>query len=118
MLSRVLSTAEEWGPFSLYVRGEYNMLRPAPVTRERWPDTLAINDEIPNECRIGRDASGPACGTGPVSSNRGYASFHLLGHELSGGKIDSWLGPGYGSAMAWPNNAENVYAFHLNRSNR
>ena len=43
------------------------------------------------------------------------ASFHLLGHEISGGKSDAWLGPAAGGALAWTNNAENIYSFRINR---
>ena len=43
------------------------------------------------------------------------APFHLLGHEISGGKTDAWLGPAAGSSMAWSNNAENIYSFRVNR---
>jgi len=42
-------------------------------------------------------------------------SLHILGHEISGGKSDAWLGPGMGSAMPWSNNAENIYSFRINR---
>ena len=44
-----------------------------------------------------------------------YASVNMLGHEVSFGKHDEWLGPGEGSAMAWSNNAENIYAFQIDR---
>jgi len=42
-------------------------------------------------------------------------SFHFWGHEISGGKSDAWLGPAQGAAMAWSNNAENIYSFRINR---
>jgi hypothetical protein len=42
-------------------------------------------------------------------------SYHLLGHEISGGKTDAWLGPAYGSSMAWSDNAEDMYSFRINR---
>ena len=45
-----------------------------------------------------------------------YLSANFLGHVFSFGKQDEWWGPGMGSAMAYSNNAENVYAFHLNRT--
>ncbi|MDR3775080.1 MAG: capsule assembly Wzi family protein [Terracidiphilus sp.] len=44
-----------------------------------------------------------------------YASAHYLNHEISIGKQDEWLGPGMGGAMAYSNDAEDVYAFHINR---
>lgn len=44
-----------------------------------------------------------------------YLSVHVLNHEVSFGKQDDWLGPGLGSSMAYSNNAENIYSFHINR---
>ena len=44
-----------------------------------------------------------------------YLSVNLRNHEISIGKHDEWLGPGEGSAMAWSNNAENLYAFQIDR---
>jgi capsule assembly protein Wzi len=109
------STAEEWGPFSLYVRGEYEHAPSGTGYSREMADTLGINDEIPNEGPSDVMPQGQLAAQDPFRLIEAYASFHLLGHELSGGKIDSWLGPGYGSSMAWSNNAENVYAFHLDR---
>jgi hypothetical protein len=42
-------------------------------------------------------------------------SAHLLGHEITGGKTDAWLGPAAGGSMAWSNNAENIYSLRVNR---
>ena len=42
-------------------------------------------------------------------------SYHLLGHEVSFGKNDHWLGPDKGASMLWGNNAENIYDFEINR---
>src|SRR6202789_1616230 len=112
------STTEEWGPFSLYVRGEYQH---SPSGTANYPDallsTLAINDEIPFPFAGPYDIYpvGAIAGQNPFRLVEAYASFHVLGHEISGGKVDSWLGPAYGSAMAWSNNAENVYALHVDR---
>jgi hypothetical protein len=39
----------------------------------------------------------------------------VIGHEISFGKQDDWLGPGVGGAMAYSNNAENFYSFSINR---
>jgi hypothetical protein len=109
------STAEEWGPFSLYVRGEYQHAPSGTGYTRELADSLALVDEIPNEGPSDVMPVGDLAAQNPFRLIEAYGSVHLLGHELSGGKIDSWLGPGYGSAMAWSNNAENVYAFHVDR---
>jgi hypothetical protein len=112
------STTEEWGPFSLYVRGEYQH---APSDTVNYPTALltklANNDEIPFPFAGHLDVYpvGAIPAQNPVRLVEAYASAHLLGHEISGGKMDSWLGPSFGSSMAWSNNAENVYAFRVNR---
>ena len=44
-----------------------------------------------------------------------YVSANYLNHEISFGKQDSWLSPAQGGAMAYSNNAENIYSFRINR---
>jgi hypothetical protein len=44
-----------------------------------------------------------------------YVSAHVLGHEVSFGKQDQWLGPDRGASFAYSNNAENIYGFEVNR---
>ena len=58
---------------------------------------------------------------GPISSTaRGrvmeaYISANVWNHEISFGKVDQWLGPAQGASFAYSNNAENIYAFEINR---
>jgi hypothetical protein len=109
------STTEEWGPFSLFVRGEYQHTPSGTGYSRQLADTLGFNDEIPNEGPSDVMPEGELAGQNPFRLVEAYGSFHLLGHEISGGKSDQWLGPAYGGAMAWSNNAENVYSFQVNR---
>jgi hypothetical protein len=44
-----------------------------------------------------------------------YVSATVGNHIVSFGKQDEWLGPGQGGAFAYSNNAENIYAFRINR---
>ena len=44
-----------------------------------------------------------------------YVSANLWNHEVSFGKVDQWLGPAQGASFAYSNNAENIYAFEINR---
>src|SRR5205814_4767676 len=39
----------------------------------------------------------------------------LLNHEISFGKQHDWMGSSFGGGFAYSNNAENIYAFHVNR---
>jgi hypothetical protein len=112
------SSVNEWWRFSLYLRAEYQH---AP-SYEGYPlalaTTLSNNDEIPFVPPNEPQSTIPYGNTqaqNPFRILEATLSFHLLGHEISGGKSDAWLGPAQGSAMAWSNNAENIYSFRINR---
>jgi hypothetical protein len=44
-----------------------------------------------------------------------YLSYQIMDHVISFGKQDQWLGPAQGASMAFSNNAQNFYAFEVNR---
>jgi Capsule assembly protein Wzi len=113
------STVEEWGPFSLYVRGEYQHSPSATGYSFAMSNQLSIIDNIfvyapPNRPQ-------PTIPEGPIDAENPFRiveaslSGNLLKHEISFGKTDAWLGPAAGGAMAWSNNAENIYSFRVNR---
>jgi Capsule assembly protein Wzi len=112
------STVNELGPFSLYVRGEYQHSPAAAGYSYALASQLSTIDEIPygppNEPQATIPA-GPIAAQNPFRLVEASLSLHLFGHEISGGKTDAWLGPGAGGAMAWSNNAENIYSFRVNR---
>jgi hypothetical protein len=105
----------EWGPFSLYVRGEYQHAPSGTGYSTALATELLLPDEIPFVGPLPIVPAGNLPEQNPFRLVEAYGSYHLLGHEFSGGKTDAWLGPGYGSAMAWSNNAENIYSFRFNR---
>ena len=112
------STTEEYGPFSLYVRGEYQHAPSAAGYTVAQADGLSLEDQIPVTAYNAVQATIP---TGPISAQNPFRlveaalSVHLWGHEISGGKTDAWQGPGMGGGMSWSNNAENIYSFRINR---
>jgi Capsule assembly protein Wzi len=112
------STLEERGPFSLYVRGEYQHAPSGPGYSQALSAQLSAIDQIPFS---GFNDPQPTIPTGPIAAQNPFRlveatlSYHILGHEISGGKSDAWLGPGMGGAMDWSNNAENIYSFRINR---
>jgi len=59
--------------------------------------------------------AGPIAATTNGRVLEAYVSAQYLNHAFSFGKQDEWLGPGLGGSMAYSNNAENIYAFHINR---
>ena len=100
------------------MRGEYQHA-PAATGYSLAPrQHLADLDEIsllapPNVRRQFPPA--PIAAQNPFRLVEATLSYHILGHEISGGKSDAWLGPGMGGAMDWSNNAENIYSFRINR---
>jgi len=112
------STLNEYGRFSLYVRGEYQH---APVGNGysfALAQQLSELDDIPysgTNLNQPTDPQGPIAAQNPFRLQEATLSFHFLGHEISGGKSDAWEGPGLGSAMSWSNNAEDIYSFRIDR---
>jgi hypothetical protein len=113
------STVAEKGRFSFYLRAEYQHAPDATGYSQPLANQLSINDSIgpytaPNAPQATIPA-GPIAAQNPGRIVEATLSYHLLGHEISAGKSDAWLGPAMGSAMAWSNNAENIYSFRINR---
>lgn len=112
------SARAEAGRFSLYFRGEYQY---APSAAGYSPTLAAFLsntvDGIPFATSPPQDTipEGPIAAANDVRVMEANLSYHLLGHEVSFGKDDHWLGPDKGAAMLWSNNAENIYDFEINR---
>ena len=113
------SSLNETGRFSLYVRGEYQHSPAAQGYSPQLAEALWVEDMvIPYAVPYVPQATIPA---GPIAAENTFQlqeavlSVHLLGHEISGGKSDAWLGPAIGGSLAWSNNAENIYSFRINR---
>ena len=113
------SSVNEKGRFSLYLRAEYQH---APRVTGY---SLALANQLSDHDYVGPYAppnapqdtipAGPISAQNPFRIVEANLSFYVLGHEISGGKSDAWLGPAQGSSMAWSNNAENIYSFRINR---
>lgn len=109
------------GRFVLYARGEF---QGAPSTTGYSPalfQTLSVVDNTINPVTgvaYGVQSTIPQGPIGRATQGRFlevYLSYFLLNHEISLGKQDDWMGPGIGGGMAFSNNAENFYSFHVNR---
>jgi hypothetical protein len=113
-----LSARAGAGRLSLYVRGEVEHAPAAagysPTLAEFLSDTV---DGIPFAANPVQDTlpEGPIAATGAVRVMEANVSYHLLNHEISFGKSDHWMGPGKGASMLWSNNAEDIYAFEIDR---
>src|SRR5260370_40652368 len=103
------STVEEWGPFSLYVRGEYQHAPSANGYSVALATQLSLIDEIEYTGPQATIPVGSIAAQNPFRLVEADASFHPLDHESSGGKTDAWLGPATGSTRAWSDNADNIH---------
>lgn len=113
------SSTNEWGRLSLHVRGEYQHTPASVGYSLPLASFLSITyDQIPysgynlNQATI---PQGNISAQDPFRLVEATFSVHWGGTEFSGGKSDAWLGPAQGGALAWSNNAENIYSFRINR---
>ena len=114
------SSVNEYGRFSLYVRGEFQHAPAYEGYSYALASQLSCIDAIcpfvsPNNPQdtIPYGSTNDAVNT--FRLQEAYVSYHWWGHEISFGKSDSWWGPGLGGGMAWSDNSENPYAFRVNR---
>jgi Capsule assembly protein Wzi len=118
------------GRFALYVRGEFQGAPSAAGYSAAMAAVLSCGtctgvlqgDEIPFlSATTGAPYPQDTIPFGPIATiTRGslleaYVSYQIFQHVVSFGKQDEWLGPGLGGSMAYSNNAENIYAFHIDR---
>ncbi|MFZ1013025.1 MAG: capsule assembly Wzi family protein, partial [Terracidiphilus sp.] len=108
----------EAGRFSLYFRGEFQH---APSAVGYSPTLAAFLSNTTDDIPFASDPVQDTIPEGPIAAANhariveANLSYHLLGHEVSIGKNDHWLGPDKGASMLWSNNAENSYDFEINR---
>lgn len=113
-----LSARAEAGRLSLYFRGEVQHAPPATGYSPTLAAFLAnAVDDVPLATNPQQDTipAGPIAAANDFRIVEANLSYHLLGHEVSLGKDDHWLGPDKGASMLWSNNAENIYNFEINR---
>jgi hypothetical protein len=112
------SARAEAGRFSLYFRGEGQH---APSAAGYSPALATFLSNTVDLIPIATNPQQDTIPAGPIASANDFRvmeanlSYHLLGHEVSFGKNDHWLGPDKGASMLWSNNAENIYDFEINR---
>jgi hypothetical protein len=118
------------GRFTLYLRGEFQGAPSAAGYSAALAQTLSTIDQtsyfVPsstppygNTTAVFNQTTIPQ---GPIATAtqgrflEAYVSAQFLGHVFSFGKQDEWMGPAQGASMAYSNNAENIYALHINRT--
>jgi len=108
----------EYGRLSLNLRGDYQRSPSAPGYSQALGAYLSqTDDDIPIATNPVQDTLpiGPIGAISNVRLLEATASLHLAGHEISIGKTDRYWGPAQGGAFAWSNNADNIYAFQIDR---
>jgi hypothetical protein len=121
------------GRFTLYVRGEFQGAPSATGYSNALAQQLATIDLTNNyytnttsypifpttpTIPLSQLATIPLGPSATVTDGRvieAYVSATVGNHIVSFGKQDEWLGPGQGGSFAYSNNAENIYAFRINR---
>lgn len=108
----------QYGRFSLFARAEYQHAPGAAGYSHALAATLSGIDNIPL-------ATNPVQTTlpeGPIPQTNAFRiveanlSYRLLNHQISIGKSDHWMSPTQGGSFLYSNNAENIYAFQIDRT--
>jgi Capsule assembly protein Wzi len=109
-----VSAEAQGGRFSLIVRAEYQH---APSALGYAPSVAAQLADIDTTPDVPQTTipEGVIPAQDTVQILEANASAHVLGHEVSFGRSDEWLGPALGAAMGWSNNAQDIYSFRINR---
>jgi hypothetical protein len=116
------------GRFTLYARAEFQGAPSATGYSAALAQTLSCNIDVINYtsntnppvlvCPSYPQTTIPQGLIGTATQGRfleAYLSYQILNHVVSFGKQDQWLGPALGASMAFSNNAQNFYAFEINR---
>ena len=117
------------GGFTLYARAEFQGAPSAAGYSAALAQTLSNIDDTSYFVPSNVSPYGPTTAVfnqttipqGPIATAtqgrflEAYLSYQLLNHVVSFGKQDQWLGPAQGASMAFSNNAQNFYAFEINR---
>jgi Capsule assembly protein Wzi len=109
------------GRFWLYVRGELEQAPSATGYSAELAQALGVIDRTYGPFTNNIYYNQATIPMSPIDSTfqgriqEAVVAATVLNHALSFGKHDQWLGPAQGGAFAYSNNAENIYAFQVNR---
>jgi hypothetical protein len=108
----------QFGRFSLYARGEYQHAPSAAGYSPELAATLSGIDTIgvPGGPVLSTIPVGPIAATNDFRMIEANLSYRILNHQISFGKSDHWFAPTVGGAFTYSNNAENIYAFQIDRT--
>jgi hypothetical protein len=111
------SARSEYRRFALYFRGEYQHAPGAAGYSQELSSLLSNIDGISFADHPRQDTipTGPIPATNDFRILQANLSFLWGNHAFSFGKSDHWMGPAQGGSFLWSNNAENIYAFQIDR---
>ena len=113
------SAHSELGRFALYFRGEYQH---APSAAGYSPALFAYFSNLDYGIPVASNPNQATIPLGPIDSTNTFRvmeanlSYNILNHEVSFGKSDHWWAPNQSASFAWSTNAENIYAFQIDRT--
>jgi hypothetical protein len=104
-----LSGRAEAGPFSVYIRGEYQYASAIPLYSEQAQQAIAAFDGLPFgwNLRLGT--------TSRVRTIEAYAALNLRNWQLSFGQQALWWGPDRSTSLILSNNSEAMPMLRLDR---
>ncbi len=111
--ANVVSGFSGWaaaGPFTAYVRGEYQHAPSAPALSDQGRGVIAAVDRLPFQP--------PAAQVPAVNQFRlldAYVAMSLENWQVSFGKQSLWWGPGQGGPMMFSDNADPINMLRINR---
>ena len=112
-----VSGSAEFGRFSLFARAEYQHAPSAAGYSPAVAATLSNIDTVSTPGPVRATISpGPIATTNAFRIVEANISYRLLNHQISFGKSDHWLAPTQGGSFLYSNNAENIYAFQIDRT--
>jgi hypothetical protein len=109
------------GRYVFYARGELQGAPSAAGYSAAFAQALSTVDGTTYATPASTPYSQATIPQGPIASVvqghvlEAYVSAQVLNHVISFGKQDEWLGPAQGGSMAYSNNADGVYALHIDR---
>ena len=98
------------GPFTIYVRGEYQHAPSAPGYSLAVRQAIAAVDQNPVQPDV------PFATVDRFTLLDTYAAVKADGWNLAFGKQNLWWGPGEGGALLFSDNAEPIYMFRASRT--
>ena len=98
------------GPFTFYLRGEFQHAPSAPPLSEAVRNLIALRDEVPVPTAT------PFAVVNRPHLLEAYAAVNLDGWQISAGKQSLDWGPGPGGSLLWSNNADPVEMVRIVKS--